>query len=344
MITSFYNRKTLWWIVGAIVFILVIATAVWNFWQYHQKWAAIPMPESTAMVFDEMPPAKLGELLEKKNKVRNAQTFLEAANKINLSKVMPGVYKLPKTAGPMQLARIFAQPPALVKVTFPEGWTAHQMATRLAEEHFASAAAFQKLAYPSAETVSPWEGRLFPDTYFLSPSASAADIIQTMHQHLMKNTRNLPRPFPQVTPGKVLSLPQLITLASIVERETDVPSERALVAGVLLNRLRKNMRLQCDATVQYARELGAAKGQLTDGHKSRLLLSDLKIDSPYNTYRHGGLPPGPICNPGAASLKAAASPQSSDYLFYVWSPKLKHHLFATSYPQHLHNVRLVKGQ
>lgn len=341
---KFSNRKSIWWIAGVVALILIIVVA-WNVWQYRQKWAAIPMPEKTATVGVQMTPAKLGKLLQQKNKVRDAHTFEEAANRINLSQVQPGVYKLPQVANPMQLAQIFADPPALLKVTFPEGWTAHQMATRLEQEHFAGVTAFRKLAYPAGKAVSPWEGRLFPDTYLFSPSSSsAAAVIQTMHQHFVKVTQSLPRPFPQIMPGKVLSLEQLTTLASIVERETAVPNERALVAGVLLNRLRRNMRLQCDATVQYARELAAAKDLLANGHKSRLMRSDLKIDSPYNTYRHAGLPPGPICNPGAASLKAAARPKASNYLFYVWSPKLEHHLFATTYSEHLHNVRLVKGQ
>jgi len=313
-------------------------------WQHHQKWAPIVMPESTATVGAEMSPAKLGELLQKKNKVRDAAAFEEAANQIHLSKVIPGVYKLPKIADPNQLAQIFAQAPDLIKITFPEGWTARQMADRMEKEHIAAADVFRKTAYPADKLVSPWEGRLFPDTYLLSPKAGAGEIIQMLHQHFTTITAALPRPFPQVAPGKVLSMEQLTTLASIVERETAVPGERPLIAGVLLNRLRKHMRLQCDATVQYARELAAAKNQLSTGHKSRLMLSDLKIDSPYNTYRHGGLPPGPICNPSEASLKAAARPKTSGYLFYVWSPKLKHHLFATNYAEHLHNVRLVKEQ
>ncbi len=337
------NRKIVWWII-AIVALIVIAFVAWKMWQNHQKWAAIPMPEPTATVGEEMTPAKLGELLQKKNKVRDAATFAEAARNIHLSQVQPGVYKLPQVAGPMQLAQIFSQLPDLVKVTFPEGWTAHQMAERLAKEHIAAADDFRRMAYPVDKAVSPWEGRLFPDTYLLSPKASASEIIQKLHHHFAEISADLPKPFPQTSPGKVLSLPQLTTLASIVERETAVPSERALVAGVLLNRLRKNMRLQCDATVQYARELAAARDLLDKGHKSRLMHSDLKIDSPYNTYRHNGLPPGPICNPGKASLEAAARPKASNYLFYVWSPKLKHHLFATTYAGHLHNVRLVKGQ
>lgn len=337
------SNRVRFWSIGFVV-LIIIAAAAWSIRQYRIKWAAIPMPEPTATVGEEMSPAKLGELLQKKGKVREAGTFVEAASQINLAKVQPGVYKLPASADPRQLARIFAQAPDLVKVTFPEGWTAHQMADRLAAEHFSAADAFRKLAYPAGKTVSPWEGRLFPDTYLLPPRAGASEIIQTLHQHFAKISQTLPKPFPQVAPGKVLSLAQLTTLASIVERETAVPSERALIAGVLLNRLRKGMRLQCDATVQYARELAAAKDRLANGHKSRLLHADLWIDSPYNTYRHGGLPPGPICNPGAASLQAAARPRASNYLFYVWSPKLQRHLFATNYAQHLHNVRLVRGQ
>jgi UPF0755 protein len=337
------SKRVKFWSIGIVV-LIIIGAAAWGIRQYRWNWAAIPMPEPTATVGAEMSPAKLGELLQKKAKVRNAQTFARAAAGIGLEKVRPGVYKLPAVADPLQLAQIFAKPPQLVKITFPEGWTAHQMAARLAEEDFAAADNFRHLVYPDGKAVSPWEGRLFPDTYLLPPDADAKEIIQTLHQHFAKITQTLPRPFPQWAPGKVLSLPQLTTLASLVERETDVPGERAMVAGVLLNRLHRGMRLQCDATVQYAREIAAAKGQLADGHKNRLLLSDLKIDSPYNTYRHGGLPSGPICNPGAASLKAAARPRASNYLFYVWSPKLKRHLFATTYAQHLHNVRLVKQQ
>ena len=136
----------------------------------------------------------------------------------------------------------------------------------------------------------------------------------------------------------------MVTLASLVERETSVASERALVAGVLLQRLRTGMRLQCDASIQYARERALARGTLPIGHKERLLFSDLKIDSPYNTYQNAGLPPGPICNPGKDSLHAAAAPQNTDKLFYVMSPKLGRHLFAKTFAEHGRNIRIVKAE
>jgi len=320
------------------------AAGAWGVWQYQWKWAEIPMPEATATVGEEMPPDKLGELLQKKNKVRDAATFAAAARRIGLTQIAPGIYKLPASAGPLQLAQLFARPPQLVKVTFPEGWTARHMAERLKENKFAAAHDFLRKVYPADQAISPWEGRLFPDTYLLSQDAGADEIIQLLHDRFAEEVKALPQPFPQVQPGKVLSIAQITTLASLVERETAVPSERAVIAGVLLNRLRRGMRLQCDATVQYARELAAARGQLDSGHKNRLLLRDLKIDSPYNTYRHNGLPPGPICNPGAASLQAAARPKNSNYLFYVWSPQRQRHLFATTYEQHLHNIRQVRQE
>ena len=109
-----------------------------------------------------------------------------------------------------------------------------------------------------------------------------------------------------------LSINQVITIASLIERETRVDAERELVSSVIQNRLSINMPLQIDATVQYA----------LDEHKDRLNYNDLKVDSPYNTYQINGLPPGPICSPGAESIKAALYPAETDYLYYVLKPEL----------------------
>lgn len=339
-----FKNRLLWICTGVTMLLIIAAGVAFGVARYHWKWAAIAMPEATAKVVEEMPPARLGELLQDNGKLHDVAAFEQAARKIGLTTVRPGVYELPPFASPTQLVQIFAKPPTLVKVTFPEGWTAHRMAERLEAKGIAAADEFRQLAYPPNQQVSPWEGRLFPDTYLVPRQASAKDIIQILHTHYQKVTKELPRPFPQWSPGKVLSLAQLTTLASIVQRETALPDERAIVAGVLLNRLRRGMRLQCDATVQYARELAQARGKLENGHKERLLYSDLEIESPYNTYRHGGLPPGPISNPGKASLLAAARPKASEYLFYVWSPRQERHLFAKTYDQHLHNIRVVRKE
>ena len=125
---------------------------------------------------------------------------------------------------------------------------------------------------------------------------------------------------------------EVMTLASLVEREAAVDDERPVIAGVLYNRLRTGMRLQCDATVQYA--LGK--------HKSRLLYSDLKVKSPYNTYLHAGLPPGPICSPSTASMIAALRPAKHDYLFYVARGGGRHQ-FTRTYEEHLKAIEAIRG-
>ena len=132
---------------------------------------------------------------------------------------------------------------------------------------------------------------------------------------------------------------RIVTLASLVERETPRPEERPLVAGAFENRLRKGMRLQCDPTVIYGMErLGKYNGTLTG--------KDLKFDSPYNTYEHGGLPPGPIGNPGEASLRAALQPAQTNYLYFVANTQ-GGHFFSATLAEHNKNVvqyrRLLAG-
>ena len=119
----------------------------------------------------------------------------------------------------------------------------------------------------------------------------------------------------------------------MVEREARVPEERPMIAGVYVSRLARDMLLQCDATVQYA--LGE--------HKSRLLYRDLKVASPYNTYVHKGLPPGPIASPGLASLEAALSPAETDYLYYVAGPDGAH-VFSRTYEEHCAAIERVRAQ
>lgn len=303
------------------------------------------MPEPIARVPEKWPASKLGERLQQTGKVRSAAAFASAAEQLGLKEVSPGGYLLPKLAGPRELAEIFGKPPGLLKITFPEGWTARQMAKRLDANHFTAAAEFSRLAYPPGIPVSPWEGKLFPDTYYLSPDEKAEILLQRLHDRFSEVTATLPRALPNGASGKPLSFTQLVTLASLVERETDEEDERPLIAGVLLNRLRKRMPLQCDASVQYAMERAAANAVPGySGHKNRVLWRDLKIQSPYNTYLHYGLPPGPICNPGEASLRAAAAPKASEYLFYVMSPLHGRHYFAKDFAGHQRNIRVVKQE
>ncbi|PQV63205.1 UPF0755 protein [Abditibacterium utsteinense] len=293
--------------------------------------ATIVLPERMARVPGAWNADTLAERLEKSRKIRDADAFREAADAVGLKNVVPGSYLLPARANPLDLARAFQAGPTHQDVTFPEGFTAAQFAARLRKNGFAGATELSQI--PPAKL----EGHLFPDTYTLPLRSNGAALVALFEARWQSEMKKLPRPFPKIA-GKEMTPAQVVTLASLVEREAGSRSEMPLVAGVLVGRLRQPMRLQVDASIQYARLLEK------QGHKSRLLFDDLKIDSPFNTYRNDGLPPTPICNPGAAALRAAARPAPTKALFYVYSPKLKRHLFAETYAEHLRKVALVRKE
>lgn len=224
---------------------------------------------------------------------------------------------------------------ASTQITFPEGWTASKMFRHLQQAGIGHYQEYMKLwrdPAPIAD-LSPQarslEGYLFPDTYTFPIGTSEQSVIQTM----ITRFRTLAEPV--LRTGKDvqgLSSSQLVTLASLVEKETGISDERPLVASVFYNRLKRDMKLQCDPTVIYAEWL--AKG-CWDG---KINVSDLDRDSDYNTYFHRGLPPGPICNPGLAALKATANPPRTAYLYFV-SMNNGHHLFSADYASHDRAVR-----
>jgi UPF0755 protein len=228
--------------------------------------------------------------------------------------------------------------------TVVEGWRREQIAEALAL--LGSNIAFQPVDFLQASSQVPvayssWvdfppsaslEGFLFPDTYSLDPDTTASDLIISMLENFDK------RISPDLRSGfqiQGLSLYQAVTLASIVEREAVVPDERELIASVFLNRLSLNMSLEADPTVQYA------LGQQADGSwwKAPLSLTDLEIDSPYNTYRYPGLPIGPISNPGLDSLEAVAFPATTTYLYFrATCDGSGRHSFAETFEEHESNA------
>jgi len=330
-------------IIAGILTLLIFAVGIF-YWKREEdrrwRWAKIPMPERFARVPLDWDVSTLARALEKSKKIRDADTFTEAAAKARLKTAKIGGYILPVEADPAELAKIFARGPSHQKATFPEGWTVAQISSRLTKEGFASGAELRALAYPPGTAVSPIEGSLFPDTYWLPIQGNATQLAAPLQKRHDETVKNLPQPFPKAYNDKRLTSDEVVVLASLVERETDIRAELPLVAGVLLKRLRDRMRLQCDATVQYALQRAAlAKGD--EAHKVPTR-KDYKFPSPYNTYLNYGLPPAPICNPGKASLLAAARPKATEYLFYVWSPKLKRHRFAKTFSEHKRNIELAK--
>jgi UPF0755 protein len=220
-------------------------------------------------------------------------------------------------------------------VTIPEGWNMFDIADELhrqgicTREDFLTAArnpgAISDIA-PDAESL---EGFLFPSTYELTRHTSCEQIAKRMVGDFRAIWEAVAPPASTALP-QGLTLLQVVTLASLVERETPRPQERPLVAGVFYNRLQHGSMLQCDPTIQYALDLA---GRPQKNISSR----DLRFDSPYNTYRHRGLPPGPIANPGEASLRAALAPAETDFLYFVANDK-GGHFFSKTLAEHNRNV------
>ncbi len=245
---------------------------------------------------------------------RLAATFTNIAGPIRAAELLfPAHASLRDVLATLRSAR-----PVQHRFTLPEGLTSFQIA-----------ALFDREDSLSGDTPIPGEAELLPDTYSFergTPRQAVADRAAAAMR------RSLERIWAERAPGLPLQSPQdLVTLASIVERETARPDERPHVAAVFYNRLARNMRLQSDPTVIYA----ATGGSLTGGHT--LTRTELDAENPYNTYRNRGLPPGPIATPGAATLLAAAHPAVSDDLYFVASPT-GGHAFARTLEEHNRNV------
>ena len=253
-------------------------------------------------------------------------------------KLQPGRYRFSPSMSAWEVLKWLAEGKVYVfRVTIPEGFTLNQIGALLESEGIGTKEEFAVLTARnngSFLSIVPkenpsLEGYLFPDTYEIDGRQGQLDIVNKMlarfkevvWQGLFRTSRN----------DCGLSRHQLITLASMVEGEAKAPAERPIIAGVLLNRLRKGMKLECDATVQYA--LGERRTRLTYRH--------LDVPSPYNTYLISGLPPGPICSPGKASIEAAMHPAATPFLFYVARPDGSH-VFSRTFSQHQAAINQIR--
>ncbi len=291
----------------------------------------------TAGVFVEIPrgtPLRAAaRLLAQKGVIRSA-TALELYARWRREALQAGEYFFDRPASARDVFRKLADGRVYFHtLTIPEGFNLFQIAGRVEKEGLASRADFLAAARdvalirdlaPAARSL---EGFLFPATYAFPRSVAAPEIVSAMVARFREVWTSLP---PPEGPAQPLAVAQIVALASLVETETGVADERPLIAAVFHNRLRKGIALQCDPTVLYAMELAGKN----DGV---IHLSDLQINSPYNTYRHRGLPPGPIANPGKAALLAALQPPQADYLFFV-SNTQGGHFFSRTLAEHNERV------
>jgi len=227
----------------------------------------------------------------------------------------------------------------LIKITIPEGSTIKKIAA-LAEKNLmlSSSKIFKQTENDSLidilglkNKIKNLEGFLFPATYEVSQQISEKEFVETLFKGFQDNVLENSDVISAIENNKD-SLLKIITLASIIEGETKIKEEKPIVSGVYHNRLKKNMRLEADPTVQYV---------IPGGPKQRLLFEDLKFKSPYNTYQNKGLPPGPINNPGIGSILAAINPDEHNFIFFVATGD-GGHKFSETYDQHLNAIKEYK--
>jgi UPF0755 protein len=276
----------------------------------------------------------IARLLADQGVVRNRWVFEALSRRRSRRTLQAGEYFFDHPATAFEVFDALANGRVFVReLVIPEGYSMFDIADLVAREGFTSRDDFLAAARdpapvrdlaPNARSL---EGFLFPATYEFPRHPSGEDMVAAMVKRFREEWATLSAR-PSDPPER--SLEQSVTLASLVERETPKPDERPLVAGVFTNRLRRNVPLQCDPTVVYALELA---GQYSGTLNAR----DLPFDSPYNTYRHPGLPPGPIANPGDASLRAALAPAATDYLYFVANTE-GGHLFGKTLVEHNRNV------
>ena len=276
-------------------------------------------------------------------------------------KMQAGTYTLSPDMTPVQIAEalLHARPPT-VQVTIPEGWRLKQVAEGLTAAGVMDGVAYRKIVetgdLSGLDAYAPdryaflnerpagasLEGYLFPDTYELLADETTPEAL--LRRQLDTFTERVVPAYRKAAAGlaRPLTLYQVLTLASIVEREASVDDERPIIAGVYLNRLAQGMRLEADPTVQYAMGYQPETGQWW---KSPVYLEEYsKVLSPYNTYLNPGLPPGPIANPGEDALLAVAHPAVTKDLYFVAKSAnpADGHLFAATYADHRKNVKLYR--
>nr|WP_225938723.1 endolytic transglycosylase MltG [Kovacikia minuta] len=315
-----------------ILILVALGVSAWQGWQWWTWANAAPISAGTSTtpkvvnlkISQGTSAQEIGRDLEALGIIRSATAWNLWTRWLTMKEpqggFQAGTYQV-SAAQPMSAiaAKIWSGDVVHNNFTIPEGWSLRQMATYFEEQGFFPAQDFLKAANqfpieqyswlpkPADSTLPRLEGFLFPDTYQVAGAPSPEDILKQMLDRFEQVAVPLYR---QGQGQNSLSFAEWVTLASIVEKEAVIPKERPLIAGVFLNRLKKEIPLGADPTVEYA--LGVQ--QTPD---NPLTLAQVRTPSPYNTYLNTGLPPTPIASPGLASLKATLSPENTDYLYFV---------------------------
>jgi UPF0755 protein len=312
-----------------IVLLLALGFAGWFAWA--ALLAATPPQTAFVLLRPGWTTRHIARELQHDGIIRNADAFLLLHYVQGLGSLKAGEYKFENPANALEVRRRLLRGDVYVRtVAVPEGYNIYDIAAVVEQAGLGTSADFLTAAKGDLFLIkdldpvaTSLEGFLFPDTYHFTRIDTAHEIAAGMVHRFRQEAQKIGL----LRQGDVH---RIVTIASIVEKETAVPDERPLVASVYCNRLAKNMLLGADPSVVYA-------ALLAGRYRGTIYQSDLQFDSPYNTYKYAGLPPGPIANPGAASLEAAMNPAQTDYFYFV-SDNNGHHRFSRTAEEHERNV------
>ena len=336
---SLQGRNFLYLLLGVMLTLCVLVAAMTYGWSQGLPVASAAGEPVALTIKQGMSTQSIGEMLYSKGLIRNVLYFRLVAKSEGLENALQaGDYAFTPNMTPKEMLMMIAQgKTSYVKFTIPEGFTVDQIAKLLGEKKLADPNKFRALAknfapytYMAAapDLVYRAEGFLFPDTYRVPRGITEEQLLKMMaHQFDSQLTPAIRQKALEMG----LTIRDLVILASLVEKEARIEKDRPIIAGVFMNRIKQDMPLQSCATIQYI--LGYPKPELT--------IQDTEIPSPYNTYRNMGLPPGPIANPGIASINAVVSGNITDYLYFVADSKGAHH-FSRTYNEHLVAINQVE--
>lgn len=318
------KKHTFLKILVVVVTLILLATGSSVLWIYDYSRTSGPEGPSEVVIIIPQGSSfrQISTILANAGLIHDDLRFGIIARLLGLSaKIQAGEFLLASKKTPIEVLKSLAKAKTIQHpVTIVEGLTAKEIASVYAEKEWCSASDFLELVHDKEfigslglKDLSSLEGYLYPDTYHLTriPQFSAEQIVRTMVQRFLQVWKDLD--------AEHKDMHDIVILASIVEKETGDSSERARIASVFTNRLKRGMRLQSDPTVIYG----------IDGFNGNITREDLKRNNPYNTYVISGLPIGPICNPGRAALYAALHPAQEKYLYFVSKNDGTHHFSAT---------------
>ncbi|NLY84492.1 MAG: endolytic transglycosylase MltG [Acholeplasmataceae bacterium] len=327
-------------ILSLFILVTVFAYGAWNNYGGNADMAATG--KVVVVIRAGMSTGEIADMLHKNNLISSPAFFRIQSRLANLdSSMQAGEYELEGGMTNGRIIEVFAKGMVRqLKITIPEGFTIEQIARKIETEGFGKADTFKLLAKDFApyeymksentEITYMAEGFAYPSTYYVTKGATEKEILTMMVKEFDAALRAEYRKMAQ---ERNLNIRDLVNLASLVEKEAIFADERPLIAGVFWKRLQIGMPLQSDTTIQYI--LGTQKSEIS--------IADTKINSPYNTYQHTGLPPGPIANPGLGSIEAVLRPKETKFLYFVANLEGRHN-FTETYQEHLREIEKIHGQ